>query len=209
MAPWCQAVYVRNPQLSTNCTANRVAFGGTSHRSTTPFSKALKAGSSVTGRDFSHYAACVKAALHRARARLQGLAGADESQQQPALTAEEQARLRSYADRFNARDFDTLRDLLAEDVQLDLVNRLRLTGRKDVSVYFGRYSGSADWKLTPALAEGQPALLVSNPGDEAGAVEYVVLLRWVNGRIQGIRDLRYAKYVTDGLVITRLHSDRR
>jgi RNA polymerase sigma-70 factor (ECF subfamily) len=145
----------------------------------------------------------VKAALHRGRARLKALSEGDESEQ-PALRAEEKTRLRSYADRFNARDFDALRNLLAEDVKLDLVNRLRLAGRKDVSVYFSRYSESTDWKFAPGLAEGRPALLVSNPADTAQVVEYVVLLDWLNDRIDGIRDFRYAKYVTDGLAIIRL-----
>jgi RNA polymerase sigma-70 factor (ECF subfamily) len=142
----------------------------------------------------------VKAALHRGRVRLKALSevGAPE---QPELDEQEKSRLRSYADRFNARDFDALRDLLAEDVKLDLVTRLRLAGRKDVSVYFSRYSESTDWKLTPGLAEGHPALLISNPADPADTVEYVVLLEWAEGRIRGIRDFRYAKYVMDGLTV--------
>lgn len=145
----------------------------------------------------------VKAALHRGRVRLKALSETGESEQ-PALDAEEQTRLRSYADQFNARDFDALRDLLAEDVKLDLVNRLRLAGRRDVAVYFSRYSERLDWKFAPGLAEGRPALLVSNPADAADAVQNVVLLDWVNGRIQGIRDFHYAKYITDGLTVTRL-----
>src|ERR1700722_18368570 len=133
----------------------------------------------------------VKAALHRGRVRLQALSEVSESAQ-PALGAEEQIRLRSYADRFNARDFDTLRNLLAEDVRLDLVNRRQLAGRKDVSVYFTRYSETADWNFAAGLAEGRPALLVSNPADTAGTVNYVVLLEWTAGRITGIRDFHYA-----------------
>jgi len=141
----------------------------------------------------------VKAALHRGRVRLKALSEVGESDQ-PALSEEEQIRLRSYADRFNARDFDTLRNLLAEDVQLDLVNRLRLAGRKDVSEYFGRYGASSGWKFTPGLAEGHPALFVSNPADASDTVEYPVLLDWVAGRVQRIRDFRFAKYIMDGLV---------
>jgi len=145
----------------------------------------------------------VKAALHRGRMRLKATSEVSDPGH-PALRPEERVRLRSYADSFNARDFDTLRNLLAEDVQLDLVNRLRLGGRKDVSVYFGRYGESTDWKFAPGLAEGRPALLVSNPQDASNAVQYVVLLEWVNGRIRGIRDFRHAKYVADGLEVTRL-----
>jgi RNA polymerase sigma-70 factor (ECF subfamily) len=145
----------------------------------------------------------VKAALHRGRARLKTLA-ADDEPDRVALDATAQSRLRSYAERFNARDFDTLRKLLAEDVKLDLVNRLRLAGRKDVSVYFTRYDESSDWKFAPGLAEGRPALLVSNPADASDAVQYVVLVDWADERIRGIRDFRYAKYIANGLAITRL-----
>jgi len=147
----------------------------------------------------------VKAALHRGRVRLKAIAEAGESAPPPApLPAEEQERLRSWAERFNARDFDALRNLLAEDVRLDLVNRREIVGRKDVSVYFTRYAERADWKFTPGLAEGRPALLVSNPADTSGTVEYVVLLDWSNGRVNGIHDFFYAQYVTDGLAVTTL-----
>src|SRR5882724_3191492 len=80
----------------------------------------------------------VKAALHRGRARLRELADAPDALV-PSLAAAERDRLRAYADRFNDRDFDALRGLLAEDVRLDLANRTRLAGRKDVSVYFTHY----------------------------------------------------------------------
>jgi RNA polymerase sigma-70 factor (ECF subfamily) len=144
----------------------------------------------------------VKAALHRGRVRLKALSEVGESDQ-PALGAEAQIRLRSYADRFNAREFDTLRNLLAEDVRLDLVNRLRLAGRKDVSDYFSRYAAKPGWKFTPGLAEGHPALFVSDLADASDTVEYPVLLDWVDGRVQKIRDFRFAKYIMDGLVLRR------
>jgi RNA polymerase sigma-70 factor (ECF subfamily) len=94
--------------------------------------------------------------------------------------------------------------MLAEDVRLDLVSRRQIAGRKDVSVYFTRYSERVDWKLTPGLAEGRPALLVSNPADTSGTVQYVVLLDWSQGRISTIHDFHYARYVTDGLAVTTL-----
>ena len=145
----------------------------------------------------------VKAALHRGRARLKALSNVEVAEP-PELDAQEQTRLRAYADHFNARDFDSLRNLLAEDVQLDLVNRQRLAGRKDVSVYFTRYSEIFDWTVSPGLAEGRPALLVSKSSGTTDTVDYVVLLDWVDGRIVGIRDFHYARYVMDGLAVARL-----
>ncbi len=149
----------------------------------------------------------VKAALHRARARLSERADAPADQApNPAagLAAADRDRLRAYADQFNDRDFDALRDLLAEDVRLELVNRTRLIGRKDVSVYFSRYDATSDWRLSPGLADGRPALLVSDPADATCAIRYVVLLDWADGRIGAIRDFRYATYVTESLAISRL-----
>jgi RNA polymerase sigma-70 factor, ECF subfamily len=144
--------------------------------------------------------AAAKAALRRGRQALQAFAeGPDDDA--PALSASERDRLRAYADRFNARDFDALRDLLAEDVQLDMPNRRRLSGRSEVSRYFTHYDEIADWRLSPGLAEGRPALLVSDPADVDATVRYVVLLEWADGRIASIRDYRFAGYVMEGMAM--------
>lgn len=141
--------------------------------------------------------AAVKAAQHRGRARLRTLAR--EETPPPAMSPDERTRLDAYAERFNAHDWDSLRALLAEDVRLDLVNRVKLAGARDVSVYFTRYDGADDWHFDVGTAEGRPALLVRRPGAAAGRPDYVVLLDWRNGRIAGIKDFRYAPYVVDGL----------
>jgi RNA polymerase sigma-70 factor, ECF subfamily len=146
--------------------------------------------------------AAVKAALHRARARLRTLASDPEDP--PRLAAAERDRLKAYADHFNARDFDALRELLAEDVRLDLVSRTRLAGRKDVSVYFSRYDGVSDWRFAAGVADGRPALLGSDPADASGAVLWVVFLDWADGKITVIRDFKYAPYVMDSLMVSTL-----
>jgi RNA polymerase sigma-70 factor (ECF subfamily) len=148
-------------------------------------------------------APAAKAALHRARLRLRELSASEAPP--PALAPEMRERLRAYADRFNARDFDALRALLAEDVRLDLVGRLRLDGRKEVSIYFTRYDEAAfAWRMEVGLAEGRPAILVSDPDDPAGALRWVVLLDWRDGQIAVIRDYYHAAYVTEGVTVTRL-----
>jgi RNA polymerase sigma-70 factor (ECF subfamily) len=85
-----------------------------------------------------------------------------------------------------------------------MVNRRRLNGRKDVSLYFTKYYEIFDWRFSPGMAEGRPALLVSDPADGAKTIGYVVLLDWKNGQIAAIRDFRLAPYVMEGLTVSRL-----
>jgi RNA polymerase sigma-70 factor, ECF subfamily len=140
--------------------------------------------------------AAVKASLHRAR---RSLRMPDAETAPVALDSAEREKLRAYADRFNARDFEALKALLAEDIRLDLVNRTKLAGRKDVSVYFARYSESHDWRFQLAAVEGRLVLLVEGFGSR-----YIVLLDWAGDEIASIRDFRYAPYIMDELGIERL-----
>jgi RNA polymerase sigma-70 factor (ECF subfamily) len=145
----------------------------------------------------------VKAALHRGRQRIRELATAP-AQAAPRVVDADRDRLRRYVDRFNAGDFDALRDLLSEEVRLDLVNRLRLEGRKAVSIYFTRYSENGQCRLELGLAEGRPVLLVNDPAISERPVGYVILLEWSGEKIGAIRDFRHASYVMESLTTTPL-----
>src|SRR5712675_406207 len=83
----------------------------------------------------------VKAALHRGRARLRELANAPDDSPLPALTEPERSLLFAYVDRFNARDFDAIRDMLADEVRLEVVLRTTLFGKAAVAgTYFVNYA---------------------------------------------------------------------
>jgi RNA polymerase sigma-70 factor (ECF subfamily) len=138
----------------------------------------------------------VKAALHRGRARLREIAAEADERPLPVLANAERARLSAYVSRFNARDFEGLRDLLADDVQLELVSRFRRSGRGEVQNYCGRYWDRTDWRFQPGLVEGSPAVIVRNPS--TGEVLYFVLLAWAGDRVTSIRDFRYAAYALEG-----------
>ena len=140
----------------------------------------------------------VKAALHRGRARLRELAAEPDDMPQPELTAAERDRLGAYVAHFNARDFEAVRAMIADDVRLDLVNRTRINGKAEVSRYFGNYARVADWHLAPGLVEGRPAILVFDPGEPGAAPKYFILLRWSAGQVAAIRDFRHAPYIIDG-----------
>ncbi|MDQ8729095.1 sigma-70 family RNA polymerase sigma factor [Bradyrhizobium sp. LHD-71] len=137
----------------------------------------------------------IKAALHRGRTRLRELAGQADELPLPVLAEAERARLQLYVNRFNARDFDAVRDMLADDVRLDLVNRMQRAGKRQVANYFTNYDGIAGWRFAPGLVEGRPGALVYDDAAGADRPGYFVLLDWSGDRILKIRDFRYASYV--------------
>jgi RNA polymerase sigma factor (sigma-70 family) len=134
----------------------------------------------------------VKAALHRGRARLreQGEAAPPEPAASPRLASPAVAR---YAALFNARDWDGVRAMLAEDVRLDLVSRSQRAGR-EVSSYFTNYAAVDDWHLVPAWLEGREVLAVfRDPRDARPG--YFIELMLVDERVTLIRDFRYVPYI--------------
>ena len=140
----------------------------------------------------------VKSILQRGRSRLRALARqtAGTGKRAPLSTAE-QRLLRRYVDLFNARDFDTLRTMLAADVRLDLVNRLQLQGAA-VGEYFGRYGQTQGWKAWPGLVEGRPAVLIQQHERSDARPDYFVVLGWSGERVSTIRDFLFARYVVAG-----------
>jgi len=138
-----------------------------------------------------------KGALQRGRVRLRELAAEPDDVRPPELETAERARLMHYVDRFNARDFDSLRDMLAEDVCLEMVNRTRRAGRRDVSAYFGRYAETSPWRCVPGFVDRRPAIIMFDPQDPSGPPRYFVLLDWENGSIVNIRDFLFAHYAIE------------
>ncbi|MGM4919977.1 sigma-70 family RNA polymerase sigma factor [Tardiphaga sp. 813_E8_N1_3] len=146
----------------------------------------------------------VKAALHRGRARLREQAAEPEDARPPALSAREHALLTAYIDRFNARDVDAVRAMLADEVRLDLVARHKLAGRAEVSKYFTNYDKLKDWHLVAGMVEGRAAALVCDVRDPGGPPLYFVLLAWSEDRLLHIRDFRYARYAIESAAVVAL-----
>src|SRR3954453_6974923 len=139
-----------------------------------------------------------KAALHRGRAQLREIADEPEDAPQQRLSAADRARLGAYVAHFNARDFDAIRAMIADDVRLDLVSRTQMQGKAEVSRYFGNYAKVSDWHLVPGLVEGHPAILVFDPNEPDSGPKYFMLLGWSADKVAAIRDFRHAPYVIDG-----------
>jgi RNA polymerase sigma-70 factor, ECF subfamily len=135
----------------------------------------------------------IKAALHRGRAQLRTLATAARAAP-PTLDPGEHALLARYIARFNARDFDALRAMLASDAKLDLVAKVSLAGAAAVGEYFHRYAQLHDWRAAPGTVEGRPAILIYGPDDPQVPANFVVIT-WRDGQVAEIRDYRYARHV--------------
>jgi RNA polymerase sigma-70 factor (ECF subfamily) len=139
-----------------------------------------------------------KAALHRGRMQLRTFAEEPEDAPPQSLSDADRARLGDYVAHFNARDFDAIRAMIADDVRLELVSKTRLNGKAEVSRYFGNYSNVTDWHLVPGLLEGRPAILVFDPDGRDAGPKYFMLLGWTAGKVATIRDFRHAPYVIEG-----------
>ena len=145
----------------------------------------------------------VKAALHSGRTRLKALGDSGDGDAALALTEREHERLARYVDRFNARDFDAVRDMLAEDVRLDQVGRFVRRGKPGVSQYFGNYGGRSDWFFTVGVVASRPAILSHRPEDAARQPVNFILLEWEGDTISLIRDFYHARYAVAGADICR------
>jgi len=149
--------------------------------------------------------AAVKSALHRGRARLAELAREAEPAAICVLPPRERVLLERYVTRFNARDFDAVRDMLADEVKLDLVQRVRYHGKAKVSTYMHNYEGVAGWRFSIGIVEGRDVIVVRDPNFSTDQPAYLICLDWQDDRVTSIRDFRYARYVMDCIEISASH----
>jgi len=136
----------------------------------------------------------VQAALHRAR---RGLAERRRVAARVGLrNAVISPTLARYAALFNAQDWDALRNLLVDDVQLEVVARFSKRGRRDVGSYFGNYAKMANWWAAPGLLDGDREVLAVFRADSARPA-YFIEVRVDGERVQSIRDFHHVPYVTN------------
>jgi RNA polymerase sigma factor (sigma-70 family) len=127
----------------------------------------------------------VQAALHRGRRALreQPATGDDAPPESPALAR--------YARLFGARDWEAVRAMLADDVQLDVVGRFTKRGRGEVGSYFGNYAKLPDWSVALGVLDGRNVLAVSRHG----ALAHVITVTVDGDRIAAIRDYFHVPYI--------------
>jgi RNA polymerase sigma-70 factor (ECF subfamily) len=136
----------------------------------------------------------VKAALHRGRQRLRELRTADAPPSKVHEVPTTSATVARYVALFNARDWEGVRALLADEVRLDLVSRSQRAGRSDVSGYLTNYARFDDWFLVPARLDGVEVVAGFRSEHEVRP-SYFIELAIVDGRVTRIRDFRYVPYI--------------
>ncbi|MDR3494139.1 MAG: sigma-70 family RNA polymerase sigma factor [Ancalomicrobiaceae bacterium] len=149
-------------------------------------------------------AAAAKSALQRGRTALQRLRDLPEDVRLPLMSEAERRKMVAFVDLFRAGDFDAIRTLLADDVRLELVNRLRLAGRRDIRPYFTRYAEVAKWRYAFGAVEGRPAMLVFDGESQRTTPSHFVLVGWQEERIATIRDFLFAPYTLEAADWVRL-----
>jgi RNA polymerase sigma factor (sigma-70 family) len=135
----------------------------------------------------------VKAHLARGRARLADINArtAETVESRPVSAA-----VARYVALFNAQNWEGLRALLADDVRLHQSTYPVRVGSADVGMFFTIYATFEGVRLQPAWVEGREVVAVFEQG--AGETpSYFMWLEWQNGRINFIRDYRYARYIVD------------
>ncbi len=148
--------------------------------------------------------AAAKSALQRGRAALRQLAQAPDDIRLPLISDASRQQIAAYVHLFQIGDFDAIRAMLADDVKLELVNRLKWEGRDKISPYFTRYAEETKWRFALGAVEGRPAMLVFAAGGSAERPAHFVLVDWDNGRIAAIRDFLFAPYALEAVDWVRL-----
>lgn len=141
----------------------------------------------------------IKAALYRGRTRLRELSQTLEAEAPLLMDEQEQALLVRYIDGFNARDFDAVREMLADEVRVDLLVR-----PTEVSGYFYRYENAEDWHLGLGMIEDRAAILVFDPQSESLDPTHFILLTWQGTYVSRIRDYFYVRHVIQDAQVTIL-----
>jgi RNA polymerase sigma factor (sigma-70 family) len=147
--------------------------------------------------------AAVKSALQRGRVALRQLAELPADARLPLMSDAARQKMAVFVNLFRTSDFDAIRAMLADDVKLELVNRLKWEGRDKIAPYFTRYGEEKRWRFAFGAVEGRPAMLVF----ERAAMEtpaHFVLVDWRSGQISAIRDFLFAPYAAEAMDWMRL-----
>jgi RNA polymerase sigma-70 factor, ECF subfamily len=151
--------------------------------------------------------AAAKSALQRGRVRLREFAKEPADVSLPMLSDGMRARLITYVEGFKIGDFDTVRAMLADDVKLDLVTKLRKQGKSEVGEYYTAYAAAKQWAYAAGVVDGRAAMIVYDRAISLGMPAYFVALNFDGDRLVSIHDFLYARYAMDGVDLSLLNPE--
>jgi len=139
----------------------------------------------------------VKAALHRGRGKLSILPPPAAERPAPVMSPDTERLLRLYVERFNQRDWDGLRALIAADATVRVADWFE--GPMRESPYFHRYA-QLPVPLVAILSEvdGQPAVVLRQEGAVPAEPRAFVRVSVENGRVVHVTDYTHCPWVIAG-----------
>lgn len=134
----------------------------------------------------------VKSALSRGRSKLP--ASPVREAPRSAKDADEARLLHLYVERFNRRDWDGLRELIADDANLRVADRF--AGPLSESPYFGNYERwPLPWRLAVGEVDGEPVVIIYFRESTGLESERVARLEVTDHRVTRIADYLHCPWV--------------
>ena len=134
----------------------------------------------------------VKAALSRGRSKL----AASPAPPKLSRTADPELTrvLHLYVERFNKRDWNSLRELITADARLRVADAY--AGRLANSPYFSNYERwSTPWKMAAGEVDGEPVVIVLQRGADTWTPYAMARLSLTGNRIDGIVEYAHCPWV--------------
>src|ERR1700730_4391816 len=148
--------------------------------------------------------AAAKSTLQRGRLRLREFAKEPADVSMPMLSDGMRARLTAYVEGFKIGDFGTVRAMLADDVKLDLVAKLRKQGKSEVGEYYAAYAAAKQWAYAAGVVDGRGAMLVYDREISLETPAYFVALDFDGDRVYSAHDFLFSRYAIEGIDLAPL-----
>ena len=134
----------------------------------------------------------VKAALNRGRSKL--AAAAEDRTPPQKKNAELSKLLHLYVERFNRRDWNGLRELIADDARLRVADKF--AGRLDDSPYFGNYDRwTVAWRMAVGEVDSEPVIIILHREDGSWTPGGIAHLEVIDGRIRRVADYLHCPWI--------------